>query len=172
MAEFGAAIDDIIAEAGGPETRIAVGKAELSPGFPHSIAGEARFSIIGRDPDEAVMRSIAAACRDRLDACAARHGLDVEIAEASWLSPVKLNTDVADGLLVDAATLRFTHRAMTSGAGHDAQTFARIVPSGLIFIPSTGGISHAPEEHSSPEAVEKGAALLAHAMQRWATRPR
>jgi N-carbamoyl-L-amino-acid hydrolase len=169
MADFGAALDAVIAEAGGPETRLTVGKAALSPGFPHSIAGQARFSLIGRDPEEGAMRRVAGACRRRLEACAARHGLGLTVAEASWLSPVALDAGVAAGLLADAAALGLPHRAMTSGAGHDAQTFGRVAPAGLIFIPSTGGISHAPEEHSPPEAIEAGVALLARAMQRWAT---
>lgn len=45
---------------------------------------------------------------------------------------------------------------MTSGAGHDAQMLARICPSAMIFVPSAGGISHNPREHTDP-ADRKGA---------------
>ncbi len=37
-----------------------------------------------------------------------------------------------------------------------------LAPSGLIFVPSTGGISHAPEEHTPWVDVECGANLLLH----------
>src|SRR5690606_24834975 len=58
LADFGAAIPDIVARAGGPDSRLTVGKVALSPNFPHSVAGKAEFSVVGRDGDEAVMRSL------------------------------------------------------------------------------------------------------------------
>ena len=49
---------------------------------------------------------------------------------------------------------------MPSGAGHDAQDLAQICPVGMIFIPSAGGISHAPKEFSDPKDIENGANVL------------
>jgi N-carbamoyl-L-amino-acid hydrolase len=51
-------------------------------------------------------------------------------------------------------------RRLPSGAGHDAQMLARLCPSGMIFVPSAGGISHNPAEHTSPEHIEAGANVL------------
>ena len=31
---------------------------------------------------------------------------------------------------------------MPSGAGHDAQYLARVMPAAMLFVPSIGGISH------------------------------
>ncbi len=59
---------------------------------------------------------------------------------------------------------------MSSGAGHDAQTFARHCPAGLVFVPSVGGISHAPEEWTDWHDIERGALLLANAIRLYATR--
>ena len=53
---------------------------------------------------------------------------------------------------------------MPSGAGHDAQDMAVITPTGMIFVPSIDGISHSPEEFSSPEAIEKGVNILLHSI--------
>jgi N-carbamoyl-L-amino-acid hydrolase len=53
---------------------------------------------------------------------------------------------------------------MPSGAGHDAQTFSRHCPAGLIFVPSIGGISHSPNEDTEWSDVEQGANLLARAI--------
>ncbi len=39
-------------------------------------------------------------------------------------------------------------KRMTSGAGHDAQMIARVAPAAMIFVPSIGGISHNPREHT------------------------
>ena len=63
-----------------------------------------------------------------------------------------------------AKKLGYTTKSLPSGAGHDAQEMARIAPMGMIFIPSKDGISHAPEEYSSPEAIAKGANVLLHTL--------
>jgi beta-ureidopropionase / N-carbamoyl-L-amino-acid hydrolase len=34
----------------------------------------------------------------------------------------------------------------------------------MLFIPSVGGVSHSPEEYSTPEAVLNGANVLLHAL--------
>ena len=52
-----------------------------------------------------------------------------------------------------------THR-MPSGAGHDAQSIALFAPVGMIFIPSVAGVSHAPDEHTTPQDVVNGANVL------------
>jgi N-carbamoyl-L-amino-acid hydrolase len=49
---------------------------------------------------------------------------------------------------------------MTSGAGHDAQMLARICPAAMIFVPSVGGISHNPAEHTDPDDLIAGANVL------------
>ena len=51
---------------------------------------------------------------------------------------------------------------MPSGAGHDAQDMARIVPTGMIFVPSKDGISHSPQEYTSPGDMANGANVLLH----------
>jgi acetylornithine deacetylase/succinyl-diaminopimelate desuccinylase-like protein len=56
---------------------------------------------------------------------------------------------------VGATTLR-----MASGAGHDAMVLARKVPTGMLFVPSRGGISHAPQEHTDDRAIELAVASL------------
>jgi N-carbamoyl-L-amino-acid hydrolase len=172
LADFGATIPRILTDAGGPDTRLTVGKVALEPNFPHSIAGKATFSLIGRDVEEAVMRALAEACRREIESAAETHGLDVEIAEQSWLPPVRLDRVVTERLVDIAAQSGIDARIMSSGAGHDVQTFARHCPAGLIFVPSVGGISHAPGEWTHWEDVERGANLLARTIAAFSLAPR
>ena len=164
MAEFGAAIPAILGRAGGPDARITVGQAGLRPNFPHSVAGEARFSIIGRDARDDWMQALAGACEAEIARAAAAHGLEVEIDRQSWLPPTTLDPELAERLEALSRAAGFATRRMPSGAGHDAQTFARHVPAGLIFVPSVRGISHAPEERTEWEDIARGAQLLADAV--------
>jgi N-carbamoyl-L-amino-acid hydrolase len=168
LAEFGAAIPAILKEAGGPESRLTVGNVELSPNFPHSVAGRAVFSVIGRDIEEARMMALASACKTAIDNAAEMHGLAIDIAQKSWLPPTRLDDDVCTRIMEIAQTAGYSSRVMTSGAGHDAQTFARHVPAGLIFAPSIGGISHSPEELTNWADIEKSASVLTRAMAHFA----
>jgi N-carbamoyl-L-amino-acid hydrolase len=169
MAAFGAAIDGILTRAGTPEAKLTVGKAGLRPNFPHTIAGEAEFSIIGRDVEDEAMRALADGCRAEIEAAAEAHGLGVSIREQSWLAPVALDSGLAEMLREEAGRLGYAHRTMPSGGGHDAQTFAGVTRSGLIFVPSVRGISHAPEEWTDWADVARGATLLARAIARLAS---
>lgn len=54
---------------------------------------------------------------------------------------------------------------MTSGAGHDAQMIARIAPAAMIFVPSAGGLSHNPREHTAPAELAHGARVLADVLR-------
>ncbi len=67
-----------------------------------------------------------------------------------------------DVIAESASELGLTYKRMPSGAGHDAQSIAKIAPVGMIFIPSEGGISHSPLEYSRPEDVVAGANVLLH----------
>ncbi len=164
LAAFAVRIPAIIAAAGGAQSRLTIGKVELLPNFPHTIPGRATFSLIGRDPDETVMHALAAACRRELAVAAAAHGLELRRHEASWLAPVSLDRDLAALLERRSQALGYRTTTLPSGAGHDAQTMQQLAPSGLIFVPSAGGISHAPEEHTDRADIERGANVLLHGL--------
>ena len=53
---------------------------------------------------------------------------------------------------------------MSSGAGHDAQSFAGVVPIGLIFVPSIDGISHSGKEDSLDRDLISGGEVLTAAV--------
>ena len=165
MTAFASRIPAIIASVGGEQTRITVGKVALEPNFPHTIPGRATFSIIGRDTDVAVMRAAAEACRQ--GARRSRRtptAWSLAIKEESWLDPVQLDANLVERLARTSRSLGYATTTMPSGAGHDAQTMQQLCPAGLIFVPSTGGISHAPEEHTPWPDVERGANLVLHAL--------
>jgi N-carbamoyl-L-amino-acid hydrolase len=62
-------------------------------------------------------------------------------------------------------------RTMPSGAGHDAQMFARVCPSAMIFVPSRDGLSHNAAEFTEPSDLIAGANVLLHTLLHLANRP-
>ena len=63
-----------------------------------------------------------------------------------------------------ATRLGYSNMPIVSGAGHDAVYMARLAPTGMIFIPCKGGISHNEIEYASPEHVTAGGNVLLHAV--------
>ena len=160
LADFTAAIPAIIDDVGTPATRLTVGKVDLHPNFPHTVPGRAEFVIIGRDMELAVMSALAEACRDRLDAAARDHGLELSVSEASWLEPTPCHADVIAAFQRQAAVMGVDAPVMPSGAGHDTQVMASLTRAGMIFVPSRQGVSHAPEEYTDRADIETGCNLL------------
>lgn len=168
LAAFANTIPGSIASHGTNQSRVTIGKVELSPNFPHTIPGVAEFSVTVRDTSEGVMRRLVRELSENIAAAAAAHGLIFSVDEKSWLSPAVLDAELNELLMDEAAKLGLKALDMPSGAGHDAQTMQSLCPAGLIFVPSRGGISHAPEEWSDWDDIEKAAELMLNAVVRLA----
>jgi len=67
-----------------------------------------------------------------------------------------------------AAALGFASKRMISRAYHDSLFMARICPITMIFIPCRDGVSHRPDEYSSPEQIDKGVLTLKNVLARLA----
>ncbi len=163
LADFAHEIPRIIDEEGTDKTRLTIGSVELKPGFAHTVPGEVDFTLVGRDMSEEVMLNIANSCRKVCSSIARRHKLMFEYDQMSWLEPKPCTPVMIELLEKHAKKLGYKTLIMPSGAGHDAQFFADITPTGLMFIPSVGGISHAPDEWSHWHDVEKGCNVLLQA---------
>lgn len=57
-------------------------------------------------------------------------------------------------------------QALPSGAIHDSQILARLMPVGMLFVPSIDGISHHYLEDTSPDDLCLGLQVLARAVER------
>ena len=166
LAEIGAALPGLADRHGTDQTRITVGHVELSPNAVHTIAGEARFTIVLRDTARPVMVALNARIADLIDNVAESLGVAARVETASWLDPVALDSDIHALLWAECTRLGYSLCKMPSGAGHDAQTMAALCPTGLIFVPSRNGISHAPAEFTDAAAIARGATLLLNTLVR------
>jgi N-carbamoyl-L-amino-acid hydrolase len=61
-------------------------------------------------------------------------------------------------------THQASYEVMISRAYHDSLFMSAIAPTAMIFIPCRGGVSHRPDEYSAPEAIARGALILAEAL--------
>jgi acetylornithine deacetylase/succinyl-diaminopimelate desuccinylase-like protein len=130
-----------------------VGRVEVEPGGANVVPGRVRLSVDARAPDVA-----------RLDRLVDAIGLDpVERSE-----PVAMARRVQDALRRELEARSLPVVELASGAGHDAGILAAAgVDAGMLFVRSlNGGVSHSPDELSSPEDVALGVEVLTSALRR------
>lgn len=150
-----------------PETTLATtGSLRLEPDVINVIPRKATFTVDLRDPDEGRLQAAQKRLADFLVEIAEREGVKIETERLVRFEPVVFDAALANEIEASARRFGFTHRRMTSGAGHDAQMIARIAPAAMIFVPSRGGISHNPREHTDDDQLVQGAQVLLDVVQR------
>ena len=60
------------------------------------------------------------------------------------------------------ADLGYSHRRITSGAGHDSCNLAAMMPAAMIFVPCKDGVSHNELEDATQADCAAGANVLLH----------
>ncbi len=145
-------------------TRLTVGRLFVSPNSPATIPGLVRFNIDVRHPSAEHLASLVVAIESIAERIAARRRVAIAISELMSVPPVRFDQGVADTIRTAASNLRYLHRDMLSGAGHDAMNIAARAPTGMIFVPCRGGLSHNEAEYASPADLAAGADVLLHAI--------
>jgi N-carbamoyl-L-amino-acid hydrolase len=143
-----------------PSCVATVGDMRFAPGDFNAIPDAARVSLEFRSQDAGELDALEAALLSEARAAADRHALSVEATVVGRWEPVTLDPAVREVIASAAAGLDLTTIELPSGAGHDAQALAAVAPSGMIFVPSTAGVSHDAREHTPWQDCLNGANVL------------
>ncbi|KVC21956.1 Zn-dependent hydrolase [Burkholderia diffusa] len=141
-------------------TLATIGMLRIEPNVINVIPRKAVFTVDLRDPDERRLQDAEKRLAGFLDKVAAQEGVRIATERLVRFEPVVFDAGLVDEIEASAQRMGFSHRRMTSGAGHDAQMIARIAPAAMIFVPSRGGISHNPREHTDDDQLVDGANVL------------
>ncbi|HEM8494357.1 Zn-dependent hydrolase [Burkholderia multivorans] len=141
-------------------TLATIGMLGIEPNVINVIPRKAVLTVDLRDPDEQRLQQAEQGLADHLEQLAALEGVQISTERLARFEPVVFDAALVDAIEKAAARRGFSYRRMTSGAGHDAQMIARIAPAAMIFVPSRGGISHNPREHTDDSQLVDGARLL------------
>jgi hydantoinase/carbamoylase family amidase len=146
-----------------------VGFVSVEPGGFNVVPGAAELTIDVRSPNADGFARLEPFVRETLEEIAAKEELGLELSETHRKQPVALDPELQERLEQAAREEGATALRLPSGAGHDAMVLAHHVPAAMLFVPSRGGLSHTPDEFSSPEHCELGARVLARAVRRLLT---
>ena len=138
-----------------------VGKIQAFPGAPNVIPGRVEFSLEIRDLDAAKIQHVFEVVQEEAKALEAATRVKISFSTSNVdIHPAPTHLTLRSLIEQSVNELSLTHQYMPSGAGHDAQDMAPITPTGMIFVPSRGGISHSPKEYTSPLDMANGADVL------------
>jgi len=144
--------------------RCTAGRIELYPNLVNVIAERAVLTVDLRNTDAAALQAAEqelAVCLDRL---AAQENVAIATRSLASFAPIAFAAEIVSLVDTTARELGLPCRRLPSGAGHDAQMMARLCPSGMIFVPSVGGLSHNVREETKPEHLQAGAEVLLNAV--------
>jgi beta-ureidopropionase / N-carbamoyl-L-amino-acid hydrolase len=167
LARFCVAIDDRFAALAGPRTVWTVGRITLDPGAPSVIPGRADMLLQMRDEDPAVIARLEDLVRTMAGEVTAAGRCSATVERLRTGAPARMDSTFQQA--IEAASAAFAggrSLRMPSGAGHDAQILATVMPAGMLFVPSIGGISHHWSENTSDADIVTGAQVFVDACRR------
>ncbi len=138
-----------------------VGRINAEPGAPNVIPGKVVMSLELRDLSADKIQSLYKTIEEEAALISKKTGTQITFDPIDAMAiPAPTDPAIRRQIAESAEELGLTSHFMPSGAGHDAQDMAKIVPTGMIFIPSVGGVSHSPKEFSHMSDVVNGANVL------------
>jgi ureidoglycolate amidohydrolase len=167
-AEIALAVEYAAKHSGSPDTVGTTGVFRIEPGAVNSVPCHAWLEIDVRDTllrtRDGTLKKIETAIRQ----ICSRRKIKYELR--------KLNADapaICDWRLVETVEAVTRERKlrpvrMISRAYHDSLFMAQLCPTTMIFIPCRGGVSHRPDEYSSPAQIKAGVEVLAGTLGRLA----
>ncbi|CAK7898098.1 hypothetical protein CAAN1_22S01728 [[Candida] anglica] len=146
------------------EGLFSVGVLTLEPGVVNVIPESVLFTVDARHVRDDSLATMVAEAKEEFAAIAKSSGCSISVEfEHIYTSPaVNFHEDCIASVRQSAIALYGEDqvRDMVSGAGHDSCATSSVVPTSMIFIPSRDGVSHNPEEYSTPEQVAEGFEVL------------
>jgi len=131
-----------------------IGKVAVLPGAPNVIPGKVELHLEIRGLDETVLDRAEATLRQAAETA------NGTFTPLSNKPPVKADSRLLTAIAQACDELALPYLPMPSGAGHDAMNMAALCPMAMIFVPSRNGVSHSPDEYTTPEACVNGARVL------------
>ncbi|MBY7144220.1 allantoate deiminase [Virgibacillus sp. NKC19-3] len=149
------AINDLALAYGDPLIAT-VGSIALEPNTPNVIPGKAIFSLDVRHTNKDALVKFTNEIKAEINEIAKLLGVEVDIDMYMDAEPVTMDKTIVKTIEEQCHKSNLNYKMMHSGAGHDAQIIAPVVPTAMIFVPSHNGISHSPSEYTETKDLGEG----------------
>ncbi len=166
LARFNTELNARFANVVTPQTVWTIGHVDLHPGAHSIVPGCVRFSMQWRDADVDRLARMERIIDETAQEIASAMGMLVDLGPVLGVEPVAMAPAMRSALEQSAQQYAGgLWRSMPSGALHDASNVAALMPTGMLFVPSIGGISHAFAEDTEEADLVLGLRVLAQAVE-------
>ena len=145
-----------------PECYVNVGNICYEPASFNIVPRKTTSSLEFRAPNSELMQHLRDALINKAKDAAEEHKLGIEIELLGDCAPATMDEQLQELIVSSADYLGLKSLSLRSGPGHDAQAFADLCPTGMIFAPSIDGASHSPREKTLWNDCVNSANVLLH----------
>lgn len=167
-AEIALAVERAARGSGSPDTVGTTGVFRQAPNAINSIPCDALLEIDFRDTRTDTRAAAWSQVEAAIAEICARRGVRSTMETLNLDAPATCAPAIVDTIATVCADLGVTARRMVSRAYHDSLFMAQVCPTTMIFVPCRGGVSHRPDEYSSPDQIATGVTVLAQTLARLA----
>jgi N-carbamoyl-L-amino-acid hydrolase len=128
--------------------RATTGSLAVGPGVATVVAGSAELSVDLRNADEDELARMREEVLGVARSQAAARGCELEERDLFAAAPRAFDPELVEAVRSACAEVGGREEPIVSGALHDATEVAALVPTAMVFCPSIGGRSHAPDERT------------------------
>ena len=168
-AEIAVAVESVARTSASPDAVGTTGVFRIEPGAVNSVPFAAHLEIDVRDTDLPTRDLALARIRWAATRICERRGIELKLAILNADVPAICDARLVETVANVCGELSLPAKKMISRAYHDSLFMAQLCPTTMIFIPCRGGVSHRPDEYSSPEQIQNGVTVLAHTLAKLAS---
>lgn len=145
----------------GPGMRATMGAYTPFPGLVNIVPGRVNCTVDLRNPDDALMKKAEADLLKYYEQVQREEKVELTWRQTARTDSVAFDAKIQERIAAAADAAGLKNDRIISGAGHDAQEFARICRTAMVFVPGEyDGISHNPREFSTPEQCANGVNVM------------
>jgi len=167
-AEIALAVEHAALTSGSPDTVATTGVFRIEPGAVNSVPCRAWLEIDLRDTRLSTRNAALERIENAIPEISRRRGVQFQLERLNVDAPANCDSGLIATVIEVCRELALPVKTMVSRAYHDSLFMAQICPTTMIFIPCRGGVSHRPDEYSSPEQIRNGVLVLAHTLAKMA----
>ncbi|MDC0659066.1 hydantoinase/carbamoylase family amidase [Leisingera sp. SS27] len=161
LSSFNAALNSRFADVVTPATVWTIGHVAVHPNASSVVPGRVVLSMQWRDADADRLARMEAIIKETALEISASHGVKAELGPVMGVEPAAMDARLQAQLVKASEDLApGKWQKMPSGALHDAANLATVMPAGMLFVPSIGGISHAFDEDTDEADLVLGLQVL------------
>lgn len=167
-AEIALAVEHAALTTGSPDTVATTGVFRIEPGAVNSVPCRAWLEIDVRDTQIRTRNSALKRIETAVPKICRRRRIQFKLEKLNVDAPAICAPSLVTAVCEVCDELGVKAKKMISRAYHDSLFMAQICPTTMIFIPCRNGVSHRPDEYSSPAQIKTGVEVLANTMARLA----